>query len=214
MSPSCLQDSRDCGCDPRLRPSKLSLIPPASPGTGGIPCQAEPRAKPQPRAGAAQSLHWKIKCCPQQEGKKRDGSTRISDLSGQIPDDSCEETQIPADEELEMMLSPRMPGTARMCCTPCCSPKKLLLLSPTASTLELRGRCSLVVQTDPHLPAGNSLVCTKLRGDGGTPPHPRYPLHQLGSSLYTLSNVFPLSPSAIQLLGVPTPLADGRIAAE
>lgn len=33
MSPSCLGDCRDWGCDPRLRPFKLSLV---SPGTGGI----------------------------------------------------------------------------------------------------------------------------------------------------------------------------------
>lgn len=51
-----------------------------------------------------------------------------------------EETQIPADQELEMMLGPGMPGTVRMCCPPCCFPKTLLLLllSPTASTTELR----------------------------------------------------------------------------
>lgn len=34
------------------------------------------------------------------------------------------------------------------------------------------------------------------------------------ASTSILSNVLPLSPSAIQLLGVPTPLTDGRIAAE
>lgn len=32
-----------------------------------------------------------------------------------------------------------------------------------------------MLQTDPGLPAGNSLVCAKPRGDGGTPPSPFIP---------------------------------------
>lgn len=89
MSPSCLGDFRGCGCEPRLRPSKLGLIPAASPGTGGshLPCQAEPGAKPQPRAGGAQGVHWKIKCW--KEGKEIEAQEFLICL--------VEETQIPAE---------------------------------------------------------------------------------------------------------------------
>lgn len=47
----------------------------------------------------------------------------------------------------------------------------------------------MVVQTDPHLPKGNSLVCTKTRGNAGTARLPHHPAYQLGFSnprLYVL----------------------------
>lgn len=67
MSPSCLQDLRDCGCDPT---QSLQAQPdPSNEGEPHFPCQAEPRAQPQPGAEGAQSLKWKIKVLPQEQGR-------------------------------------------------------------------------------------------------------------------------------------------------
>lgn len=52
----------------------------------------------------------------------------------------------------------------------------------------------MVLQTDPHLPKGNSLICTKTRGDAWTARLPHHPAHQLGfsnPSLYVLQQCFP-----------------------
>lgn len=65
-----------------------------------------------------------------------------------------------------------------------------------------------MLQTDP---AGNSPVCAKPGGAGGTPPIPLCP-KPAQIQLPILSNAFP---QQFQLLSVPTALADGRrIAAE